>query len=347
MIHIGPFEIGAAGPFLIAEAGINHNGSLERAFAMVDAARHAGANAVKFQTFSAERFVTDRSSVYTYKSQGVEITEPMIDLFKRHEFKRDEWAAIKRHCDNTGIVFLSTPQDRPDLDLLLEIGIPAIKIGSDDFNNLPLVQDYAKTGLPLILSCGMANMGEVHVTLEAAGAFDLGQVILLLCTSQYPTPPEDANMRRLKTLSAAYPDTTLGFSDHTQGVEAACLAVAMGAVVFEKHFTLDNNLPGPDHWFSENPAGLARWVNAIRNATVMLGSPYLRATKAEEAIKQIARRSIVTAVDISAGMVLDSTNLSVKRPGTGLPPALLGSVTGRIAARDIPAGTQLAWSDFR
>ena len=294
MIRIGSHEIGLARSFVIAEAGINHNGSLEQALAMIDAAKVAGADAVKFQTFRAEEFVTDRKAVYTYHSQGRDITEPMIDLFKRHEFPASGWRAIKKKCDDTGIVFLSTPQNRGDLELLLEIGVPAIKIGSDDFNNLPLVRDYAEAGLPLLLSCGMADIGEIQETLGAARAFDSGKVILLLCTSQYPTPPDDANMRRLTTLAAAFPGLTLGFSDHTQGATAACMAVAFGAVVFEKHFTLNHDLPGPDHWFSEDSAGMAAWVAAIREARSMLGTPYLRATAAEESIKLIARRSVVS-----------------------------------------------------
>ena len=347
MIRIGSHEIGLARPFVIAEAGINHNGNLEQAFAMIDAAKATGADAVKFQTFRAEEFVTDCTAVYTYISQGREITEPMIDLFKRHEFPAESWRAIKTKCDDAGIVFLSTPQNRSDLDLLLEIGIPAVKIGSDDFNNLQLVRDYAAAGLPLLLSCGMANIGEIQDALSAARAFDDGRVILLLCTSQYPTPPADANMRRLKTLAAAFPGLTLGFSDHTQGATAACMAVALGAVVFEKHFTLSHDLPGPDHWFSEDPAGMTAWVAAIHEAASMLGRPHLRATAAEESIKLIARRSIVAVTDIRIGDTFDSRNIALKRPGTGLPPALFDTVNGRRAMRDVKAGEQLGWGDFK
>ncbi len=347
MIRIGAREIVPSRPFVIAEAGINHNGSLEQAHTMVDAAKAAGADAVKFQTFRAEDFVTDRSALYTYRSQGCEITEPMIDLFKRHEFPESSWRSIKQKCDAVGIMFLSTPQNRSDLDLLLNIGVPALKIGSDDFNNLPLVRDYATVGLPLLLSCGMADLGEVHATLTAAGAFDDGKVILLLCTSQYPTPAEDANMRRLTTLAAAFPGLTLGFSDHTQGTTAACMAVALGAVVFEKHFTMSQDLPGPDHWFSEDPAGMTAWVEAIREAGRMLGSPRLQATAAEEAIKLIARRSIVATEDIQAGTAFDTGNTALKRPGTGLPPVFFDAVIGRCAARDIKSGEQIAWGDFR
>lgn len=346
-IKLGTHTIGPGQPpFIIAEAGINHNGELDRALAMVKAAKAAGADAIKFQTFRAEEFISDPTQTYTYRSQGREVTESMLAMFRRYEFSRESWFAIRAECDSQNILFLSTPQNPGDLDLLLEIGVPAIKIGSDDFTHLPLLRHYASKGLPLLLSCGMADLAEIYQSLSAVGAFSGHPVMLLLCTSQYPTPPQDANISRLSSLRATFPGLVLGFSDHTQGAEAAALATALGACVFEKHFTLDQDLPGPDHWFSENPASLAAWVSAIRQAHTLLGRAELAPTAAECEMRKIARRSIVARRDIAAGDTLNDLNLCMKRPGTGLPPAMLDQVSGRLATRAIGRGEILAWGDF-
>jgi N,N'-diacetyllegionaminate synthase len=334
-------------PFVIAEVGINHNGMLEKAIAMVGVAKAAGADAVKFQTFKAEEFVGDPNQTYTYRSQGRDITEPMLDMFKRFELSRKDWNAICQECRRQGITFLSTPQNRTDLDLLLELGVPAVKVGSDDFTNLPLIRGYAQTGLPLILSCGMSDLAEVYQALDAAGALDGYPLALLLCTSQYPTPPQDVNLRKLKTLQATFPGLVTGFSDHTQGSLASSLAVAMGAVIFEKHFTLDNDLPGPDHWFSENPQSLARWVASIREATVMLGSDLVRPTPSELQMRKIARRSLVALTDIAKGEMYSLKNVGARRPGHGLQPSFLDQVVGAVASRDIVAGEVLNLGDIR
>lgn len=339
---IGPNEP----PFIIAEAGINHNGELDRALKMVSIAKAAGADAIKFQTFKAIEFVGDPTQTYTYSSQDQEITESMLAMFQRYELPREAWFQIKAECDHQGIIFLSTPQNRSDLDLLLEVGIAAVKIGSDDFTNLPLLKSYALSGLPLIVSCGMADLAEVYRALEAIGTLDGYPTILLLCTSQYPTPPEDVNLRKLSTLRAAFPQLTLGFSDHTQGPWASSLAVAFGACVFEKHFTLSHDLPGPDHWFSENPTELSEWVTAVRRAHAMLGSETIRPTTAERAMRKIARRSVVALCDIAAGEILTPSNVALRRPGSGIPPELFDAVLGGRATRSIPRGQPLVIGDI-
>jgi N,N'-diacetyllegionaminate synthase len=345
-IRIGTRQIGRDhDPFIIAEVGINHNGEIEKALAMVRVARGAGADAVKFQTFKAAEFVGDPAQTYTYRSQGKEITESMLAMFHRYELPREAWFAIKAECDRQRIVFLSTPQNRSDLDLLLEVGIPAVKVGSDDFTNLPLLKSYAATGLPLILSCGMADMAEVYRSLETVGALEGYPTILLLCTSQYPTPPEDVNLRKLPTLRAAFPGVTLGFSDHTQGPLASSIAVAFEACVFEKHFTLDRDLPGPDHWFSENPESLTEWVRSIRQAHLMLGSKVVRPTAAEREMRKLARRSLVALRGIARDEILTEESIALRRPGIGLPPEMLQAVLGRKAARDIRAGEVLSLGD--
>ena len=345
-VSIGKRCVGAGQvPFLIAEAGINHNGEAEKALAMVRAAKQAGVDAVKFQTFKAVEFVGDPQQTYTYRSQGREITEPMLEMFARCELPRNLWFDIKAECDRQQIVFLSTPQNRSDLDLLLEIGVPAVKVGSDDFTNLPLLRSYAATGLPLILSCGMADLAEVYRSLETVGALRGYPTVLLLCTSQYPTPAQDVHLARLATLRAAFPQIALGFSDHTQGALAASLATAFGACVFEKHFTLDRDLPGPDHWFSETPATLAQWAETIRTAHVALGSPIVRPTEAELEMRKIARRSVVALRDVARGEKLTVTNIALRRPGTGLAPEMLDQVLGGVATRDLRAGEPLRLGD--
>lgn len=333
-------------PFIIAEAGINHNGELEKAYLMIKLAKESCANAIKFQTFKAEEFIGDPNLTYTYKFQGKEITESMLEMFRRYEFTRKEWFSIKEKCNEEGILFLSTPQNSSDLDLLLKIDISAIKVGSDDFTNIPLLKSYAQTGLPMIVSCGMADLAEVHQALEAIGSLDGYPTILMLCTSQYPTPPEDVNLLKLKTLSAVFPTIILGFSDHTQGSLASSLAVVMGAVVFEKHFTLDNNLPGPDHWFSENPIGLKEWIKSVKMSYTMMGNPIVRPTTNEVQMRILARRSVVAISNINQGDILTVDNIGLRRPGKGIPPAFYEHLIGLKATRDIALNSFLKWGDF-
>ena len=328
-------------PFVVAEAGINHNGKLSKAFEMIKVAKQAGADAVKFQTFKAEEFCGDKAQIFTYQSQGKEITEPMFEMFQRHEFDYDEWLQIKKKCDDENILFLSTPQNRSDLGLLLELDLPAIKVGSDDFTNLPLLEDYSTTKLPMIVSCGMSDLAEVYQALDVIGTFEGYPTILLLCTSQYPTPPEDVNLLKLKTLASAFPDLVLGFSDHTQGSLASSLAVSFGAVFFEKHFTLDNNLPGPDHWFSENPTSLKTWVESIHQSYQMMGSALIRPTTKELEMRKIARRSIVILKNVKQGKELTKDNIGLRRPGNGLAPVLMKDMLGSCASQDLSEGDLL------
>lgn len=346
-INIGNFVVGDdQAPLVILEAGINHNGERDKAFEMIGLAQRLGADAVKFQTFKADEFVGDPNLLFTYRSAGQEVTESMLDMFRRYEFSREDWFAIKKRCDEEGILFLSTPQNRSDLDLLLELGVPAIKVGSDDFTNLPLLRDYASAGVPMLVSCGMADLAEVHQGLEAVGALDGHPTVLLLCTSQYPTPPSDVNLRKLSTLSHAFPGVVMGFSDHTQGPLASSLALAMGAKVFEKHFTLDHRLPGPDHWFSEDPDGAREWITSIRNAQVMMGSAQVRPTTAEREMRLLARRSVVALRDLQEGETLTAENIGLRRPGTGLAPALLDQILGRKSIAKIAKGSVLKLGDF-
>jgi sialic acid synthase SpsE len=327
-------------PFIIAEVGINHNGEIEKAFEMIKIAKQAGADCVKFQTFKADEFVGDPDQMFTYKSQGKEVTESMLKMFKRYEFSNDKWKLIKKKCDDEKIMFMSTPQNLSDLEVLLELDIPAIKVGSDDFTNIPLLKDYAKTGLPLIVSMGMSDMAEIFNSLSEIGTFDGYPTILLLCTSQYPTPAEDVNILKLKTLSNAFPKLILGFSDHSQGSLASSLAVAMGAKVFEKHFTLSQDLPGPDHWFSENPDGLKEWIKSIRTSYSMLGSELVRPTRKELENKKEFQRVIVALLNIKKGDLFTTYNAGMRRlpGGNGLPGYYYKHILNRNALKEYSAG---------
>lgn len=336
-----------AEPFIIAEAGINHNGDIELAKKMVLAAKDAKVDAVKFQTFHAEEFISDENETYTYFSQGKEITESMLNMFKRYEFSDDEWMEIKSFCDENDIVFLSTPQNVSDLDILLRLGISAIKIGSDDFVNIPLIKRYANEGLPLLLSCGMANEEEIDRALKAAGYPNHKDICLLLCTSQYPTPPNDINAKKLISLSKKYPDLILGFSDHSQGNTAAVVAVALGARIFEKHFTLSHDFVGPDHWFSSTPDELKTWVESIRLGYSNLGSYSLQPTSEELEMRKIAHRSVTVLMPIKHGEKFSVDNIGLRRPGTGISPEKYEIIIGKVSKRDLEVGYQLTAEDIQ
>jgi N,N'-diacetyllegionaminate synthase len=340
-VQIGRHSVGPGQPpFVVAEVGINHNGELARALEMIHVAAKAGCDAVKFQTFKAAEFVNDPAQMFTYRSQGKEVTESMLAMFQRYELPASAWPVIKAECEQAGILFFSTPQNRSDLDLLLEVGVPAVKVGSDDFTNLPLLKNYAQTGLPLILSTGMSDLAEAHQALETVGAFDGYPLILLVCTSQYPTPPEDVNLARIATLRGAFPMIPIGFSDHTSGPLASSLATALGACFLEKHFTLSHDLPGPDHWFSEEPAGLAAWVAGIRTTHRMLGSPLVRPTAVERGNKREYQRRLVAARAIQAGETMTESAITLRRVagGHGLPPGFLEYLLNHPAPRDYAAG---------
>jgi len=345
---IGTRNIGVeTEPYVIAEVGINHNGDLSTALKMVEVAKSSGADAVKFQTFKAEEFCGDPEQQFSYVSAGKKVTESMLSMFKRMELESIDWLKIKQHAEKVGIEFFSTPQNLSDLEVLLPLGIQAIKVGSDDLTNLPLISSYAKTGLPIILSSGMADIAEVHQALKAAGWFEGKEVAMLVCTSQYPTPTTDVNILRVSTLRAAFPNLLVGFSDHSQGNTAAIMATGLGAKIFEKHFTLSHDLEGPDHWFSLDPAELHGWVKAIRDSHNMLGSGIVAPTHEELKMRVLARRSIVALRDINEGDLIENTNVGLRRPGSGLAPEFLIEVLGRKTNRFIAKGQKLDWCDLK
>lgn len=333
-------------PFIIAEAGINHNGDIELAKKMVLAAKKANVDAIKFQTFRAKDFIQDRNLMYTYKSRGQEITEPILDMFERTELTEQEWRELKDFCDQEDIMFLSTPQNVSDMEFLMTLGVKALKIGSDDFVNIPLIRRYTKENVPLLLSCGMATEDEIDLSLKNAGLFNGKEMCLFLCTSQYPTPPKDVNILKLKSLRDKYPNLVLGLSDHTAGTTAAKMAVALGATIFEKHFTLDHDLPGPDHWFSETPDTLKEWAEGIREAFTMLGNSELKPTEVEMRQRSEYHRSITTATPIKKGDIFSEDNLCMRRPGDGLPASRWDEVIGKRAKNDMNEMYQLKEDDI-
>ena len=321
-------------PFLIAEVGINHNGSLKRAFRMIELAKKSGVDAVKFQTFKAEEFISNKKKTYTYFSKGKKIKESMYKMFKRYELSDSSWLKIKNKCEKEKIIFLSTPQNYSDLKTLLKLDISAIKVGSDDFNNIPLIKQYSKFKLPIIISCGMANKKEIIESIKAL-KYKKNPIILMLCVSEYPTPPENVNLLRIISLKKLFPNLIIGFSDHTKGHIASSIAVSLGACCFEKHFTLNNNDKGPDHWFSENPQSLKVWANSVKMAFKILGNPTLQHTKSEKKMRNLARRSIVASKRIKKGEKIDFRNLCFKRPGNGMPPSQIYKIMGYKAKTSI------------
>jgi N-acetylneuraminate synthase/N,N'-diacetyllegionaminate synthase len=338
--------IGPGAPcFVAAEVGLNHNGDLELAHRSIDAAADAGADAVKFQNFRTEDFVSDREVTYEYVSQGETVVEAQYDMFKRYELPESAWVELKRHCDDRGVVFFSTPTSEAGIDQLVRIGAPLLKNGSDYLVHLPMVRAMARTGIPTILSTGMSTLAEVDDAVRAfrgAGGSDL---LLLHCTSSYPTPPEDVTLRRIPALAAAF-DVPVGLSDHSWGSLAAAGSVALGSCFVEKHFTLDKGLPGPDHRFSADPAELAELVRAVRAVEAMLGTSAIAPTPSEADGRRDFRLSCAAARPLAAGTVLADGDLAFLRPGTGLPPAAADWVVGRTLARPVPAGHALEPADF-
>lgn len=320
-------------PYCIAEVGINHNGKLDLALQMIEVAKEAGADAVKFQTFRAEELCGDPTQEFTYQSQGKSVKESMLEMFRRYEFDESVWPKIKKHCEQIGINFFSTPQNVSDLKILQKVGISIIKVGSDDLTNLPLLENYAKSGLPIILSSGMSDISEVHKALEAVGWYNGYPTALLLCTSMYPTPLEKVNASRIKSLIHGFPGLIVGFSDHTQGTIAATIASALGACIFEKHFTLDQDLAGPDHWFSASPRSLSSWVADIHNSRNILGTPFIIPNVEELKNKKEFQRTIVAIVDIKNGDFFSSENIGIRRaPGGGeFEPIMYNKLIGKKA----------------
>ena len=340
-VHIGDKLIGDGLPvFVIAEIGVNHNGDLSMARSLVDVAVSAGADAVKFQTFQADRVVTAEAVKAEYQLQTTSRAESQLDMLRRLELSTEAHRELQAYCAERNIVFLSTPFDETAADFLNELDVPAFKISSGDLTNSPLLQHIALKGKPVILSTGMSTIEEVIEAISVLRNSGCENVILLHCVSNYPADPAEVNLRAMQTMRTAF-DVPVGFSDHTEGVEVALAAVALGACVVEKHFTLDRSLPGPDHRASLEPAGLRTLIQGIRKVEKALGNGKKLPTTSELDTAKMARRSLVAARDISAGSILKREMILLKRPGTGLPPTMLESVLGRRIRMNIVGGSLL------
>lgn len=327
---------------IIAEAGVNHNGDMAMACALIDAAADAGADLVKFQTFDADRLVTGSARKADYQTKTTAADESQRDMLKRLELSAAMHEQLIAHSARRGIEFFSTAFDLDSLDYLMGLGMARTKVPSGEITNLPYLRKVGSYGKPVILSTGMATLGDIEAALavlEAAGT-PRDRITVLHCSTEYPAPMAEVNLLAMPALARAF-GVRVGYSDHTEGIEVAIAAVALGACVIEKHFTLDRSLPGPDHRASIEPDELARMVSSIRNIELALGDGVKRPSASEEKNRLVARKSLVAARAIAKGELFSEENLVAKRPGTGISPMRLDEWLGRPAARDFAPDEQI------
>ena len=318
---------------IIAEAGVNHNGRLDLALKMVDEAKRAGADIVKFQTAIPERVISRYADKAEYQKETTGNEESQLEMCRRIHLKLSDYDIIKEYCEEVGIEFLSTPFDLESIDYLEKLGMKLWKIPSGEITNLPYLIKIAKTGKPVIMSTGMAELKEVEEAVNVLKEGGAGEITLLHCTTEYPAPFDSVNLKAMNTLREKF-GTKVGYSDHTTGIEVVVAAVSLGATVIEKHFTLNRNLEGPDHKASLEPEELEVMVNKIRIIEKALGDGVKRAAEAEKKNIVIARKSIVAAKDIKKGEILSEDNITTKRPGNGISPMQWFEVLGTEAIRD-------------
>ncbi len=342
-IFIAGRAIGPGHPtFIIAEAGVNHNGQTALALQLIDAAAAAGADAVKFQTFKAEKLVTKSAKMADYQVQNIGSESSQLEMLRKLELQYADHAMLKSYAEQQGLVFMSTPFDQDGIDFLRELGVAAFKAGSGDLTNLPYLEKMARQGLPMIISTGMAVMEEcveAVASIRNAGNPDL---IVLHCTTNYPCPEPEVNLLAMRTMAETL-GCMVGYSDHTDGVLVPQLAVAAGAHVIEKHFTLDRNMDGPDHKASLEPHELQEMVRMIRQVETIMGHGEKIPNASEAKIKEAARKSIVAGQSIAAGTVILAEMLDIKRPGTGISPKKMQNLVGKRAKANIEADTLITW----
>ncbi len=342
-MFIGEREIGPGAPvFVIAEAGVNHDGRLDLALRLVDAAAEAGADGVKFQTFRAERLASRYAPKARYQQAAGGSRAGQMEMLRELELSPEDFQAIQARCRERGLVFLSTPFDEESLELLERMEVPAFKAGSGEITNLPFIRSLARRGKPLLLSTGMATLEEVAAAVDAFREAGGRELLLFHCTSSYPAPHDQVNLRAMVTLRERF-GVPVGYSDHTLGIAVAVAAVALGACAIEKHLTLDRGLPGPDHRASLEPPEFSEMVKAIRAVEAALGDGVKRPAPCEVEMRAVARKSVVATRAIPAGALIGEDALAIKRPGVGIPPADLPAVIGRRAAVDIAADEVLTW----
>lgn len=339
--------------FIIAEAGVNHNGSLETAKRLVDAAKEAGADAIKFQTFKSEDLVTKQVPQADYQQKNTGKTESQFEMLKRLELSNESFKEIKNYCDEKDIIFMSTPHTEDAVDFLDDL-VPVFKVGSGDLTNLPLLEKIARKQKPIILGTGMSTLDEVKEAIKAIKSQRNNQIVALHCTTNYPCPLEEVNLKAMQTMQKKL-DCLVGYSDHTLGLKASQIARNLGAVVIEKHFTLDKNSYGPDHKASLEPYELKNLVEILRkdnlfeinpSVELILGSSEKKPTNNELKIMRIVRKSIIANKYIPKGKKIEKEDLVIKRPGTGILPKKINEVVGKIAKRDIKKDELIYWEDI-
>ncbi len=347
MIKINSKTISYQSPvFIIAEAGVNHNGSLKNALKLVDVAVKAGADAVKFQTFKAEDVVVAKGEMAEYQKKNTGKTESQVAMLKKLELKEKFYQPIIQYCKKKKIIFLSTPHGGfKSVDFLQAIKVPAFKFGSGELTNLPLLQYAAKFNKPIILGTGMANLIEVKEAIECIKKTGNKKIIVLHCTTNYPCPFDEVNLKAMRTMIKEL-DVLVGYSDHTLGTQVPIMAVAIGACVIEKHFTLNKSMPGPDHKASLTPSELKDMVDKIRKAEIILGSAIKKPNQSEAPMIKTVRKSLVALTDIKEGEKFDRQNIGIKRPGSGLAPKMYFKILGKKAKRDIKTDNLISKKDY-
>ena len=334
-ITIGQSEVGEKRPtFIIAEAGVNHNGEMPLAKELIDAAAGAGADAIKFQTYITDNLVTGTAEKAAYQTVRDPSTSSQYEMLKNLELSEENFSELSRYAAKNGILFLSTAFDSESLAILSRIGVPAYKIPSGEITNLPYLKEIAARQKPVLLSTGMSTIAEIEEALSCLRTHGCREIILLHCTTSYPTPLDSVNLLVIGALKERF-GVPVGYSDHTEGILVPIAAVALGACVIEKHLTLDRNLPGPDHRASVEPAEFSSMVLAIRGVESALGSREKQPQECERENRNVARKSIVAARMIPAGTQLTPALLTIKRPGTGIEPKFLDTLAGKRARTDI------------
>jgi N,N'-diacetyllegionaminate synthase len=335
-------EAAPASVYIIAEAGVNHNGDLVLAKKLADAAKACGADAVKYQSFKAESLVSRRAQKADYQKRSTGAAETQLDMIKKLQLSDADTRVVATHCKAIGLTFLSTPFDEASADLLEELGVPLFKLPSGELTNKPLLQHVARKGRPLILSTGMSTLAEAVEAVRWIRAVSAAPLTVLHCLTEYPAPASQANLRAMDTLRETL-GLPVGYSDHTPGIEVSVAAAARGAAVIEKHLTLDKSLPGPDQAASLNPAEFAALVRAVRLVSAALGDGVKRPVPSELANRTVARRSVVAAKDLPAGHALTRADLALKRPGDGIAPAELDRLIGRKLKKAVESDETLTW----
>ena len=346
-IKINGKKLGKNTPiFLIAEAGINHNGELEIAKKLIDIASKAEVDAVKFQTFITENLMLKSTSKAEYQMKNTDDKETFYEMAKKYEFNFHDFEILKKYTKEKDLIFLSTPFDNESVEMLDKLDISAYKVGSGDMDNFPLLKLICSKRKPILLSTGMATLDDVKKSVDFIRSNAIKDLVIFQCTTNYPTSLEEVNLNIIDTYKKEFPDLIIGFSDHSLGFEASIGAAAKGTKVIEKHFTLDKNMEGPDHKASLNPEDLIKWVNAIRNIERVLGTNVKSPSKSEIEIAKIAKKSVVSAQKLEFGDILNENNIAIKRPGTGIPPTEYYKILGKTVKKKIPKDSVIHWEDI-